>query len=126
MNFDEAPEFTKDLKALKKRVPTLKADLARMKKRIESLYIVGDNMTKNDLQEFRTQFFSGEIATILPGSTEEIEVVKIRLDSDSEQYRGKLRLVFAAVKRGKNVLFVELYSKSDKNREDSVRIKKYI
>lgn len=125
MNFDETPEFKKDVKALKKRVPTLSGDLARAKVRVESLYITGDDMDDADLAEFRTQFFSGKIATILPGSTEEVEIIKIRLDSDTNQYRNKLRLVFTAVRTDKRVLFVEIYSKNDKDREDTARIKRY-
>ena len=125
MNFDEAPELKKDVKALKKRVPTLSDDLARARIRVESLYIAGDDMSDADLAEFRTQFFSGKIATILPGSTNDIEIIKIRLDSDTHQYRNKLRLVFTAVRTDKRVLFVEIYSKNDKDREDTARIKRY-
>lgn len=125
MNFDEAPEFKKDVKALKKRVPTLSDDLARARIRVESLYIAGDDMSDADLAEFRTQFFSGKVATILPGSTNDIEIIKIRLDSDTNQYRNKLRLVFTAVRTDKRVLFVEIYSKNDKDREDTARIKRY-
>ena len=125
MNFDETPEFKKDVKALKKRVPTLSGDLARAKVRVESLYITGDDMDDADLAEFRTQFFSGKIATILPGSAEEVEIIKIRLDSDTHQYRNKLRLVFTAVRTDKRVLFVEIYSKNDIDREDTARIKRY-
>lgn len=125
MIFDETLEFQKDVKALKKRVPTLQSDLARAKVRVESLYVPGDDMTEADLAEFRAQFFSGKIAAILPGSTPEAEIVKIRLDSDTDQYRSKLRLVFTAVKKGNEILLIELYSKNDKSREDAQRIKKY-
>lgn len=126
MNFNEVPEFKKDVKALRKRVPTLKADIERIKVRIESLYVRGDDMTEADLVEYKTQFFSGKVATILPGSTPGVEVVKMRLDSDTDQYRNKLRLVFTVIKQNDNVLLVELYSKNDKPREDSKRINKYI
>ncbi len=126
MNFDETPEFIKDVKALNKRVPTLESDLARAKVRVESLYVLGDDMTEAELVEFRAQFFSGKVATILPGSTLEIEVVKVRLDSDTDQYRNKLRLVFTALKMGNQILLVEVFSKNDKNREDISRIKKYM
>lgn len=126
MNFDESPEFKKDIKALKKRVPTLKSDLDRVRTRIESLYVLGDDMTEADLVEFRAQFFSGKVATVLFESEDGVEVVKIRLDSDTDQYRNKLRLVFTAVKRKDSVLFVELFSKNDKDREDSRRYKRYL
>lgn len=126
MNFDESPEFKKDIKALKKRVPTLKSDLDRVRTRIESLYVLGDDMTEADLGEFRAQFFSGKVAAVLSKSMDGIEVVKIRLDSDTDQYRNKLRLVFTAVKRKDSVLFVELFSKNDNDREDPRRFKKYL
>lgn len=126
MNFDETIEFRKDVKTLKKRVPTLRDDLKRAKIRIESLYVLGDDMSEADLTEFRAQFFSGKIATILPGSTNDIEIVKVRLDSDTDQFRSKLRLVFTAIRTKNEILFVELYLKNDKSREDISRIKKYI
>lgn len=125
MNFDETPEFRKDVKALTKRVPTLAADLKRVRARIESLYMLGDDMNEAELAEFRMQFFSGKVATTLPGSTSEVEIVKIRLDSDTDQYRNKLRVIFTSIKTGDRVTFIEIYSKNDKDREDSARIRRY-
>ena len=125
MNFNESSEFTKDVKALKKRVPTLTSDLRRAKVRIKSLYVTGDNMTKADLSEFRKQFFSGKIATILPESTNEVEVIKMRLDTDTRQYKNKLRVVVVAIRKQNDVKFIELYSKNNKARENNRRIKKY-
>jgi hypothetical protein len=124
MNFDETPEFQKDVKALRKRVRTLAADIERVKPRVAALYVLGDSMSAEELTEFRNQFFDGRKATILSGSTDEVEVIKMRLDTDTDQFRTKLRLVFVAIRRGNSVRFVEIYSKSDKLREDSRRIER--
>lgn len=93
MNFDETAEFKKDVKALKKRVPTLQSDLKRACKLVESLYVRGDDMSEDDLREYKKLFFAGKNAAILERSTE-YEVVKIRLDTDTNTFRNKLRLVF--------------------------------
>lgn len=121
MNFSESSEFFKDIKTLKKRVPTLVSDLDRAKVRIKSLYVAGDDMVEADLTEFRKQFFSGKVATILSGSTSEKEIVKMRLDTDTPQYKNKLRLVVMVTRKQNNVIFIEIYSKNDKSREDSRR-----
>ena len=126
MNFDEVSEFQKDVKALKKRVRTIESDIKRVKSRIEALYVVGDGMTVEEHAEFRKQFFASKKANLLSGSSDEIDVIKMRLDTDSDQFHTKLRLVFTAVRRGDKIHFIEIYSKSDKLREDARRIKKYI
>jgi len=125
MNYSETPEFKKDVKMLKKRVPTLVSDLDRIKARIDSLYVLGDDMTEAELTEYRKQFFSGKVAAVLPESSVEHEIIKVRLDSDTSQYRNKLRLIFIVIRNKDNIILVELYSKNDKNREDAKRIKKY-
>lgn len=125
MNFDETAEFKKDVKALKKRVPTLRSDLKRACKLVESLYVCGDDMSEADMREYKKLFFAGKNAAILEQSTK-YEVVKIRLDTDTNTYRNKLRLVFVAVITAGEVVLVELFSKNDKTREDLKRIKKVI
>lgn len=126
MNFNEAPEFKKDLKALRKRVPTLNTDLERVRPSLQSLYIKPDALNDLEWREYREQFFDNRRAAKLKGYPEQCDVVKLRLDTDTDQYRGKLRLVFTAIKKGNEILFVELYSKNDKPREDQNRIKKYV
>ena len=126
MNFDEVPEFQKDIRALKKRVRTITSDIERVKLRIEALYIVGDGMTVNEHAEFREQFFASKKATVLPGSIDGVEIIKMRLDTDTDQFRTKLRLVFVAIRQGNQIRFIEIYSKSDKPREDSRRIERYL
>lgn len=122
MNFEQVDEFKKELKALKKRWRTLEADLERAKPAILSLYTPVEGV---DLELYRSQFFGSSMATIIT-STDTVEVIKIRLDSDSPGAKGKLRLIFVAAVSQKKVVFIELFSKNDKSREDAQRIKRYI
>ncbi len=122
MNFEQTPEFKKDLKALAKRVPTIASDVKRVRSKVEALYI---ESPEYNLVEYRKQFFSSKKAAILPGSTDLIEIIKMRLDTDTPQYRQKLRIVFVAIRQNDRILLVELYSKNNKNREDISRIRKY-
>ena len=123
MNFSECPEFKKDKKALgKTRVRSLENDLKRAKKAITALYVPVAGV---DIVEYRKAFFDNKRATIRQTS-ETHEVIKMRLDTDTHTLQGKLRLLFVAVISGNDVMFVELYSKSDKNREDQHRIQKYL
>jgi FtsZ-binding cell division protein ZapB len=126
MNFDETRVLKKEIKELRKRVPTLQSDIQRVKPKLEALYVEREELTADEQREFREQFFSSKKATRLDGSTEEIDIIKMRLDTDTDQYRTKLRLVCIAIRQGKQLLFVELYSKNDKDYVNSSRIKKYL
>lgn len=120
MNYSRVPEFEKDVKALKKRVRSLEGDLERTKHLIEALYGHPDA----EQAEFKKLFLAGKKATILT-KTGAVEVVKMRLDTDTDSYRGKLRLVFAVAVDKAEVSFIELYSKNDKPREDQRRLRRY-
>ena len=120
MNYSRVPEFEKDVKALKKRVRSLEGDLERAKHLIEVLYRHPDA----EQTEFKKLFLAGKKATILT-KTGVVEVVKMRLDTDTDSYRGKLRLVFAVAVDKAEVSFIELYSKNDKPREDQRRLRRY-
>lgn len=120
MNYSRVPEFEKDVKALKKRVRSLEGDLERAKHLIEALYGRHDA----EQTEFRKRFLAGKKATILT-KTGAVEVVKMRLDTDTDSYRGKLRLVFVVAVDRAEVSFIELYSKNDKPREDQRRLRRY-
>ena len=120
MNYSRVPEFEKDVKALKKRVRSLEGDLERAKHLIEALYGHSDA----EQAEFKKLFLAGKKATILT-KTGVVEVVKMRLDTDTDSYRGKLRLVFAVAVDKAEVSFIELYSKNDKPREDQRRLRRY-
>ena len=120
MNYSRVPEFEKDAKALKKRVRSLEGDLERAKHLIVVLYMRADG----EQTEFKKLFLAGKKATILT-KTGAVEVVKMRLDTDTDSYRGKLRLVFAVAVDKAEVSFIELYSKNDKPREDQRRLRRY-
>ena len=120
MNYSRVPEFEKDAKALKKRVRSLEGDLERAKHLIEVLYRRPDA----EQTEFKKLFLAGKKATILTKAGA-VEVVKMRLDTDTDSYRGKLRLVFAVAVDKAEVSFIELYSKNDKPREDQRRLRRY-
>ena len=120
MNYSRVPEFEKDVKVLNKRVRSLEGDLERAKHLIEALYGRHDA----EQTEFKKRFLAGKKATILT-KTGAVEVVKMRLDTDTDSYRGKLRLVFAVAVDKAEVSFIELYSKNDKPREDQRRLRRY-
>ncbi len=120
MNYSRVPEFEKDVKALNKRVRSLEGDLERAKHLIETLYGRHDA----EQTEFKKRFLAGKKATILTKAGV-VEVVKMRLDTDTDSYRGKLRLVFAVAVDKAEVSFIELYSKNDKPREDQHRLRRY-
>ena len=122
MNFDETAEFTRELKSLTKRWDSLHNDLEKVKRQIETLYMENSEINMN---EYRQNFFNGKRATILRQS-EDNEVVKMRLDCASLGNKSLLRLIFIYIKTGSRVLLVELYSKNDKSREDTTRIKRYL
>ncbi|HEV7951759.1 MAG TPA: hypothetical protein VGO98_00060 [Candidatus Saccharimonadales bacterium] len=125
MNFSSTPEFDKELKTLKKKWRSLPDDIDLVKKALPLLYKLQDDESGVELQLRRDQFFNNKRAAILQ-STDGKEVVKMRLDCASLGNKDAARLVFICIKSEDTITFTELYSKSDKNREDTARIKKYI
>ena len=123
MNFDQTNEFAKDLKKLEKRWKSLRSDLSDLELQINRLYLAQEGV---DLVEYRKNFFNGKRATILRTFDDSREVVKMRLDVASLDMGSKVRIVFIAVRNKNTVTFIELFSKSDKPREDSARLKKYL
>lgn len=122
LNFDETPEFQKDIKRLKKRWRSIPSDINKVKLVIERLYVPLEGV---DMKEFRELMFATPRAEILT-STVKCEVVKMRLDCASLGNDKKTRLVFVAVKAADTIHLLELYAKNDKPREDPKRIKKYL
>jgi len=122
MNFRRAPEFEKDLKALTKRWPSLPKDLGTVERVIEALYTDQDGVDKAALQK---NFFNNKRATIL-SQTEHCEAVKMRVACASLHSKDSIRLVFVFVHDGQSALFVELFSKTDKAREDAARLRRYM
>jgi hypothetical protein len=118
MIFNETDAFSKDLKALAKKWRTLPSDLEQAQKVIEGLYNEQEGV---DRIQFRKNFFDGKTAALLL-QTKTYEIVKMRLDCKSPGAQGKARLVFVFVVVADEVVFIELYSKSNKSREDQGRI----
>ena len=123
MNFEQTSEFKKELKSLSKRIPTIQLDVKRVYSKLEALYV---DTTEYDIKEYRKQFFDSKNAVILSGSNEATDIIKMRLHTETMQFRQKLRIVLIAKKEGNNILLLEVFSKSDKNREDKLRIEKYL
>lgn len=121
MIFEESSEFQKELKALAKKWRSLPNDLEVLKRVLPSLYIERDGVTP---KEFRRGFFGNNKAAVLQGVSETVEVVKSRLDCVSLGNKDMIRLTY--IRNGRTILFIELYAKNTKSREDSLRIRKYL
>lgn len=120
MNFEQSPEFNKDLKRLSKKWRSLPSDIAAAQLLITDVY------TDSDQRElFEQKFFNNKRATKLVVS-ESVEVVKMRLDVQSLGVSDKVRIVFVLVKSATSVTFVELYAKNEKIREDANRYKRFM
>lgn len=119
MNFDQTPEFAKELKKLSKKWRRLPDDLLVLQAAIATLYTGANGLPASHIRE---AFFSTKKGAVLTVLSDDCEVVKVRLDSqdlDSD----KLRVIY--VRRGDNVLLIELFAKNEKPRENQERIKKY-
>lgn len=125
MNFNEVPEFAKDVKALGKRVKTLESDIKRALPKLKSLYIKPVDLNEEQWIDYKSNFFDNKRAAKLPGYPPECDVIKFRLDTDTLQFKNKLRLVCVVVVSGGEINLVELYSKNDKSLQDTRRLKKY-
>lgn len=122
LNFDEVPEFQRDVKQLKKLWRSIPSDIEKVKSVIERLYVPLEGI---DIKDFRDQFFGTRRATILT-STDKYEVVKMRLDCASLGNDKKTRLVFIAACNATGVELIQLYAKNSNEREDAKRLKKYL
>lgn len=123
MNFDETPEFKKDVKRLAKRWRSIPKDIENAKPYILPLYEYrADDV---EVSIYREGFFGGKRAAILR-NTLTGEVIKMRLDVAELGRNDKVRIVFVAIKTESTIRFIELYAKNDKEREDVARITKYL
>jgi mRNA-degrading endonuclease RelE of RelBE toxin-antitoxin system len=112
IQFKELPEFEKDFKKLLKRYRTLNEDLDILRK------ILNDE--PNELPPFSFQIEGLGIDTCL------IKVKKIACKSlKGRGVNSGLRLIYAYFKDKPEIIFVELYHKSDKESEDRDRIMKH-
>jgi len=122
MNFEQAPEFQKDMKRLGKKWRSLPQDIIDAQMGLLPLYIPQEGV---DITIYRNSFFGTNRATILHQG-ERHEVVKMRLDVADLGRNDKVRIVFIAVISENCVLFIEMYAKNEKSREDQSRIKRYL
>ena len=122
MNFEQTPEFQKDLKRLTKKWRSLPRDIESVERDILPLYVEQKGV---DMIRLREAFFGGYKAEVLL-TTADSEVVKMRLDCESLGTNSKTRLIFVAVKTEGAIRFVELYAKNEKTREDPARYRKYM
>ena len=109
MNFDELPEFRKDLKRLQKRFRTLADDLKVVRQVLEIM--------PDERPPFSFRIDDLGIETCV------IKVKKIACKAlKGRGVNSGLRLVYAWFPFGEIIVFIELYFKGDKETEDRQRI----
>lgn len=119
MNFDQTPEFAKELKKLSKKWRKLPEDVLVLQAAITTLYKGANGLQASHIHE---AFFSTKKGAVLTVLSKSSEVVKVRLDSQDLD-NSKLRVTF--IQRGDDILLVELFAKNKKPRESQERITKY-
>ncbi len=119
MNFDQTPEFAKELNKFSKKWRNLPEDIAKLQKVVTTLYKGADGLPA---KQIRQAFFATNKAAPLTILSAKCQVVKIRLDSQ-DLNSDKLRVVYSQSED--SVLLIELFSKNKKIRENHERIKKY-
>lgn len=123
MIYSQTPEFIKDVKVLAKRWRSIPDDVEVVKTYIAPLY---DSLSEDtEVQIYRNAMFASKRAAVLV-SNEQVEVVKMRLDLKALGTNSKVRIVFVAVKTNDEIIFVELYSKNDKSRENPTRYRQFV
>ena len=107
MNFDEVPEFQKELKRLAKKYKSLHDDLQEFRN-VVSAVPLGNSKHFNVITK-----------------TEVLHIVKARLFC--KYLKGaSLRIIYAYFEQTLHIEFIELYYKGDKESEDNSRIKEYL
>lgn len=117
INYEETLEFQKDFKKLSKRFRTLSEDLEVAKRNaIELLHLYKVNN--------RSIFFIPNFCS------ETIKACKLKkFACKSLKGRGSksgIRIIYIFLGKSKKVIFLEIYFKGDKQKEDFDRIKKYL
>ncbi len=107
MNFDELPEFQKELKRFAKKYKSLPADLQEFCNVISAVPL-GNSKHFNVITQ--TEIFC---------------VVKARLFCRYLK-RTSLRIIYSYFEQEQRIEFIELYFKGDKENEDHERIKEYL
>jgi hypothetical protein len=116
MKYNQIDEFVKDFKKLSKRFKTLAEDFELLKKTVIELY----HVLKIDNQSVFP----------IPGfCSEKILICKVKKFAcrslPGRGCRSGLRLIYVYNKEQNEVVFIELYFKSDQKNESRERIKEY-
>ena len=114
MNFKETSEFSKEIKKLSKSYCSIDQDFFEFKKVVAVLHQI----------EMNHIFQSNSFTKLSVSQTH--TVVKARFDCASLGNKQLLRIIVIVKNDGSEALFVELYAKNSKSREDSTRIHKYL
>lgn len=132
MIYKQATEFSSDLQTLAQRIPTLPADIERVKPRLVRIFAEPSETTVAD---FRQQLFACGKAAIIQ-QTAQCTVVQFCLDTDTAAYRRAVWLVFAVVRAlprdaaaraaraASTIILIEVYATPDKAHGDERRIKR--
>jgi hypothetical protein len=109
MNYDELDEFKKDLKNLLKKYRTLNDDLDVVKKVLE--------VSPDERPPFSFRIDNLDLETCI------VQVKKIACKAlKGRGVNSGLRLIYAYFADEQKIIFIELYQKNDKEKEDRNRI----
>lgn len=134
MIYKQATEFSSDLQALAQRIPTLPADIERVKPRLVRIFA---EPSEAAVADFRQQLFVCGKAAIIQQAAQ-CTVVQLCLDTDTVAYRRAVWLVFAVVRAlprdaasrtaraASTIILIEIYATPDKAHGDERRIKRII
>lgn len=122
MNFEYTSEFEKEKKLLTRKCRSLDQDLVNAERVIGALYTDQESVDSGALRE---KYFNGKNATVLTAN-DNYQVVKMRVDCAAQGSRQSLRLVFVFDRINRSITFIELFSKTDKSREDQKRMLRYM
>ena len=107
MNFDELPEFQKELKRLARKYKSLPDDLREFRNVVAAVPL-GNSKHFNVITK-----------------TEVLHIVKARLFC--RYLKGSsIRVIYSYFEQNSHIEFIELYCKDDKENEDHGRIKEYL
>src|SRR3989344_5498392 len=108
MQFTELPEFSKELKQLRKKYLTLNDDLEKLKGTLGKLSVKNASKHWNCLHK-----------------SEDVSIYKIRLACRYLRATD-MRVIYARHADPDKIIFMELYFKGDKENEDQNRIRNYL
>ena len=132
MIYKQATEFSSDLQTLAQRIPTLPADIERVKPRLVRIFA---EPSETMVADFRQQLFACGKASIIQ-QTAQCTVVQLCLDTDTAAYRRAVWLVVAVVRAlprdaaaraaraASTIILIEVYATPGKAHGDERRIKR--